>query len=118
LLREDGDMVVWWGTAVECHSALARLERGGELIPAGPGAAERALAALREGWSQVVATEVVRGHAMRLLHLHPFRSTDALQAAAALTWSAGPAAGLEVVTLDERLGAALAREGFRVLPGP
>ena len=28
-LREDAQMYVWWGTGVECVSAIARLERRG-----------------------------------------------------------------------------------------
>jgi len=29
LAAEDPAMLVWWGSEVECASALARLERGG-----------------------------------------------------------------------------------------
>jgi len=32
--RKDPLLVVWWGTRVECASALARLERAGALSPA------------------------------------------------------------------------------------
>ncbi len=31
LLAEDAEVVVWWGTSVECASALARLRREGAL---------------------------------------------------------------------------------------
>lgn len=31
LAAEDGEMMVWWGSAVECASAIARLHRDGQL---------------------------------------------------------------------------------------
>ena len=31
LLKEDPELVVWWGSAVECASAIARLHRDGQL---------------------------------------------------------------------------------------
>ena len=31
LLREDGEIVVWWGTLVECAVAISRLLREGML---------------------------------------------------------------------------------------
>lgn len=116
LLRDDDDIVVWWGTVVECNSALARLERSGELPPPAIQSALEALALLREGWSEVSASEAVREQAARLLRVHPLRAADALQLAAALVWSGGSPTGLEVVSLDERLRTALSREGFSTLP--
>lgn len=116
LLLADGDMVVWWGTVVECTSALARLERSGELGPHGVRAAFRALDLLRAGWTEVAASEAARDRAARLLRTHQLRAGDAMQLAAALIWSGGTTAGLELVTLDDRLRAAAVREGFTVLP--
>jgi len=116
LLRVDGDMVVWWGTIIECASAIARLERDTTIAPPAARTALHALELLRSSWSEVAASEAVRGEAVRLLRVHPLRAADALQLAAALVWSAGKPTGLEVVTLDIRLAAALSREGFAVLP--
>jgi predicted nucleic acid-binding protein len=53
---------------------------------------------------------------MRVLRLHALRAADALQLAAALEWSGSPAAGV-IVSFDERLAQAAAREGFEVEAG-
>jgi hypothetical protein len=44
------------------------------------------------------------------------RATDALQLAAALVWCDETPRGEPFVCLDERLGDAARREGFRLLP--
>jgi predicted nucleic acid-binding protein len=115
LLRDDRDMVVWWGTPVEVLSALARAERGGEVPPADIDLARRALDDLSERWNEVLPSDEVRERAgVGLLH-HPLRAGDALQLAAALTWSRGRPRGHGFVSLDERLGDAARREGFEIL---
>ena len=55
-------MRVWWGTPVECTSALQRLIRGG-LLPAGAGGLGAATARLRElekSWAEIEATQPVK----------------------------------------------------------
>jgi predicted nucleic acid-binding protein len=116
LLASDGQVVVWWGTPVECASAVARLERSGEIDTQGASTAFRALALLRDGWSEVEPTDAVRARAVRLLRGHPLRAADALQLAAALVWSGDAPGGLEMVALDRQLRAIGAREGFTLLP--
>lgn len=111
LAQEDG-IVAWWGTRLECASALARLERSGTSVTS----ARDRLGAFAAFWAEVEATEAVRRVAMRLLRVHALRAADALQLAAAIVWSEG-ASGLTFVTLDERLAAAADREGFRIV-GP
>ena len=86
------------------------------LAPPAVRTALRALELLRSSWSEVAASEAVRDEGVRLLRIHPLRAADALQLAAALVWSEGKPTGLVVVTLDTRLGAAVSREGFTVLP--
>jgi len=113
LLEEDGRVVVWWGTPVECASALARLRRDGGLSVADEAAASRRLDALRRSWHEVLPGDQVRAQALRVLRLHPLRAADALQLAAALEWSGTPASGA-MVTFDERLAAAAALEGFTI----
>jgi hypothetical protein len=56
-----------------------------------------------------------RDEAMRLLRVHPLRSADALQLAAALAGADGEPSAREFVCLDARLADAAAREGLRVL---
>src|SRR5438046_9659501 len=84
-LREDPELAVWWGTAVECASAVARLERDG--APAGPVA--EAVARLDElalSWTEVEPHDDLRQIAPRLLPAHPLRAADALHPAAASPW--------------------------------
>jgi hypothetical protein len=52
--------------------------------------------------------------ARRLLRVHPLRAADSLQLAAAVLASEGRPSTLEFVCLDDRLGIAAQREGFRV----
>ena len=84
LLSADSNMLVWWGTSVECVSALARLERERSLSPDDVGMAQRRLHALAQGWHEIQPHVKVRSNAERLLRVHPLRAADALQLAAAL----------------------------------
>jgi hypothetical protein len=110
LLAEDLGLVVWWGTRLECASALARLERVGASVQP----ARERLDVLATAWAEVEPTEPLRQTAMRLLRVHPLRAADALQLAAAVVWSEG-APDLPFVTLEERLADAADREGFHVI---
>jgi len=116
LLRADAQMVVWWESRIECLSALRRRERDGALDPAGARQSVALLDALAGAWSEVLPSESVRGEAERALAVHPLRSADALQLAAALTWRRSPTRRAELVCLDERLRDAASREGFDLLP--
>ncbi len=116
-LVEDPEMVVWWGTPVECASALARREREGFLSASG---ATRALDRLRElslAWNEVLPSEAVRGTAQRLLRVHPLRAADALQLAAAVVACEHEPLSFAFMSLDERLNEAAQREGFRLAEG-
>jgi hypothetical protein len=114
LASEDPLMLVWWGTPVECVSAISRLDRDGDLTSDGATAALQRLDALAGGWHEVQPVEAARIAARRLLRVHALRAADALQLAAAVVASEGHAASLEVVTLDDRLIDAARREGFVV----
>ena len=115
LLTVDHGMVVWWGSPVECRSAFARLRREGFLSPEEEEAASALLMALQEAWIEIQPMEQVRAQAIRLLRVHPLRSADALQLAAALVWTGSPPAG-ELVALDRRLREAARLEGL--IPRP
>jgi len=111
---DDPVMCVWWGTEVECVSALCRLEREGALTDGAIDAALERLDHLAEAWNEVQPTSTVRGAARRLLRVHSLRAADSLQLAAAVIASEGLPSSLAVVTLDERLATAARREGFVV----
>lgn len=114
--EEDESIVVWWGTVVECHSAFFRLGRQGELEESDLDRARRLLDQLIEGWSEIVPSPEVREQAVRLLGLHPLRTADSLQLAAALVSVDRRPLGRRFICLDSRLREAARREGFTALP--
>jgi len=116
-LRADPVIVLWWGTSVECVSALARREREGALAPRASSNAVNRLRRLVGAAHEVLPSEPVRSTAERLLRVHALRAGDALQLAAALVAAQGEPGSLEVVCLDERLTLAAEREGFPVSGG-
>jgi uncharacterized protein len=111
----DPSMLVWWVTEVECASAIARLERDGELDEAATIQAFDRLKRLAEGWHEVDPSDAVREAAVRFLRVHHLRAADALQLAAAFVAAERRPSSLEVITLDDRLAAAARREGFALL---
>ena len=114
VLRQDQGIVTWWGSWVECASAVCRLYREGAIDDAGLEQSLDRLGALAAGWVEIRPLDRIRRRAIRLLRVHPLRAADALQLAAALTASAEEPADLEVVCSDARLSAAARREGFAV----
>jgi predicted nucleic acid-binding protein len=113
-LRADPAVVVWWGTPVECMAALCRREREGRLSAEGHRAAMGRLRAGLTHWTRVPASDDVREQAMRLLRLHPLRSADALQLAAAIVAANFQPGSLDFICLDVRICEAAEREGFRI----
>ena len=109
--RQDPELAVWWGTAVECASAFARLEREGAPSERVAAAFAR-LDELAQSWTEVEPSDEVRQTARRLLRVHPLRAADALQLAAAWIVSERRPPTLEVVTFDERVRLAALKEGF------
>lgn len=114
IIELDSTIVTWWGTRVECVSALARLERERSLDARAMRAALARLDALSRTWIEVPALEDVRTHAIRLLRTHTLHAADSLQLAAALIASNFQPSTLHVVSLDVRLSDAAEREGFAV----
>ncbi len=112
-LGEDS-IVAWWGTPVECLSAIARREREGVIDSEESARARAKLSALVQEWIEIPPTERVRMIAARLLRLHTLRAGDAFQLAAATI--ARDEETLTIMTLDDPLAVAARREGFAVLP--
>jgi predicted nucleic acid-binding protein len=114
-VERDPDLVVWWGTGVECVSAFTRLEREGKITAAELVAAIDNLPVLAASWQEVQPAARVRQTAERLLRVHPLRAADALQLAAAVIAADDDPRSLPFVTLDDRLARAAEREGFPVV---
>ena len=116
LLRQDRGIALWWGSPVECISALCRLQREGELKPSAVRRKQAALENLRAHAAEVQPLSDVRARAIRLVATHRLRGADAFQLAAALIWCSERPQKVGFVSRDVRLRAAAAAEGFQVLP--
>lgn len=112
LAGRDPDMLVWWGSQVECVSALARLEREAALDRERADLAFDRLAALAGAWHEIEPSEIVRESAIRFLRVHPLRVADALQLGAAFVAAERRPPSLELVTFDDRLADVARKEGF------
>jgi predicted nucleic acid-binding protein len=107
--------VVWWGSLVELHSAIARLYRLGDLKDVEKQGALSRLDLLSRGWREILPGDHVRDLARRLLETHELRAADSLQLAAALTWCQQRPAKRDFVCADQRLSKAAMAAGFSVL---
>ena len=114
LYTRNTEVVVWWGTLVECASAIARLERDGALSASDAAESFSRLDALAPSWMQIDPSDEIRESARRLLRVHPLRAADALQLAAALVAAERRPSTLAFVTCDERLHDAATKEGFLI----
>jgi len=115
-LEEDPSIAVWWGTLVECESALERRRREGSLSAELVRAARTRLAELSSYWHEIPPTPALRSLAIRLLRTHPLRAADSLQLAAALTLAQAGLPGLPFLSADSRLADAAEIEGLEVTP--
>ncbi len=116
LAESDAAIVVWWGTRIECISALARWVRENRPNAVTFAEAKRRLAALTGNWNEVPPTDDVRTSAERIVTVHSLRAADAIQLAGAIAACGDATASLPFVSLDTRLREAAEREGFTVLP--
>lgn len=113
-LREDADMLIWYGSPAELESALNRRKRDGSLATDDETKARRRLDRLAGSWLEVQPTVKVRDRALRLLRVHTLRAADAFQLAAALVACSEETRGFAFHTNDARLQEAAAAEGFCV----
>jgi predicted nucleic acid-binding protein len=117
LLREDGNMTVWWGTWTECAVAISRLRREGSRDEGFEEETRVALDNLASNWFEIEPENDLRLPAMLVSKYHPLKAADALQLAVALRWSEGDMQGAGFACLDDRLRRAASEEGFDVMPG-
>lgn len=115
-LKADPDMVVWWGAEIECISALMRRHRDGLLTDQGMTQARQRLTDLGKAWSVIEPSSAIKSDALRALAVHPLRSADAVQLAAALVWADHAPEGRTMVCCDERLRKGARAEGFDIVP--
>lgn len=106
---------VWWGTYIECMSALARRQSEGLLDSAGMSGAIARLDESAIDWLEISPGPELRKQAVRLVRTHRLRAADAMQLAAAIVASDLEPSAFEFVTLDSRQAEAAEREGFSVI---
>ena len=114
LLEDDPQIATWWGSSLECASALHRLDRQ---YGSGESRLLRSiglLGKLEASWYEVEPSERLRRRARRLLGVHALRAADAPQLAAALVAADEDPTNLDFVSSDIRLSEAARREGFTV----
>lgn len=112
----DPDLAFWWGSRVECVSALCRLEREGAIKQRQVELALGNLSGILKMGTEIQPSETLQETAIRLLRMHPLRAADAMQLAAAILASEGHPPSMDFVCLDARLTVAASKEGFPVLP--
>ncbi len=114
--QRDGAIVAWWGSAIECYSAFARLRHDKLLNHSEEEQLRNLLKMLSDTWTEIKPSQDVKSLAARLLLLHPLRAADSLQLAAALVWAEKSPTRHGFVSLDNRLREAASKEGFVLLP--
>lgn len=76
IAEEDGAIVVWWTTPVECYSAFARRRRDDTLTRAHEDQARQAVTRLAADWTEMQPSQHTRETAARVLLLHPLRAAN------------------------------------------
>ena len=117
LLREDREIVVWWGTWAECTVAISRLVRENTLNENDEATVRMVLGLFASTWTEVNPTNDIRSLISILSRDHLRKTADILQLAAALRWCEGDPLNKGFVCLDNQLRRAAEYEGFDVLPG-
>ena len=112
------DLVVWWGSLVEVHSAICRLHRAKEITDANKQGAVARLRLLSRGWREVLPDDQVRELASESLDKYLLRAADALQLAASLIWCHKQPSRRSFICADRRLAHAADAVGFSVLEIP
>lgn len=115
-LSGDQEMLIWCLSKVEVISALCRLVRDEKFSESDFNKAKKQFNELIQRAYEVKAIEKVRNRALRLLEVHPLRAADACQLASALVATQEDPDRLSILSFDERLKTAAAKEGFDVNP--
>jgi predicted nucleic acid-binding protein len=97
------------------RSAFERLLRMDQTTPAEHGGAIARLERLRTSWRELAPTEGLRREAETLLSRFPLKGADALQLAAAVTWSGSQPKGRVLISADVQLLDAARQLGFQAV---
>jgi predicted nucleic acid-binding protein len=108
-------MTVWWATAVEARSAFARDVRNGFISSGEHKRAILRLDKIRSQWEEIEPDGALRILAEDLPDRFALRAADALQLAAAYTWTMHRPAGRPFISGDKRLLQAAEELGFRTI---
>lgn len=111
-LRNCPEIITWWGTRIECVSALCRRKRESNIDAPTFDQAMARLEVLSGQWHLVAASQRLAFRAERLQRVHPLRAADAVQLAAALLALNEQPQKSIFHTADERLLKAAELEGF------
>jgi predicted nucleic acid-binding protein len=112
------DLVVWWGSLVEVHSAICRLHRAAEISDANKLGAVARLRLLSRAWREVLPDDQIRELATESLDKYLLRAADALQLAASLVWCQKEPSRRNFICADRRLAQAADAVGFFALEIP
>jgi predicted nucleic acid-binding protein len=114
-LIEQYEAVAWWAAPIEVYSAFARLTRMGQIEEGGLAEAHRRLDKLRSQWQEIEPSDSLRAFAEELPNRYGLRAADALQLAAAWTWTMQRPANRPFLSGDQKLLEAARQMGFRAI---
>ncbi len=60
IAKEDGSLVVWWGTFLECRSSFSRLKRENKISSMQEDVIIELLEQLSSSWVEIMASENIR----------------------------------------------------------
>ncbi|MGC2162305.1 MAG: hypothetical protein WA634_10375 [Silvibacterium sp.] len=114
-LFQEYEMVVWWAAGVEIRSAIARLERMGQITNQDTSDALVQLDDLKRRWQEIDPSPSLRDLAEELPQRYGLRAADALQLAAASAWTMQHPANRPFLSGDQKLLEAARQMGFRAI---
>lgn len=116
IFEKNPQIIVWWGTEIECVSAISRKERENSWDRTIVNRVLENLKELNKLWNEIAPHPLIKTTALRILRTHPLRAADSLQLAALIVASENFPSNLPFVCLDQRLADAANKEGFDILP--
>jgi predicted nucleic acid-binding protein len=111
-LARSEAVVTWWGSYLECVSAIQRRAREGLAAPPQTAESYRLLEELAGDWREVGESDQLRRAATRFLRTHKLRTNDALQLGAAMVAGHFEPREVRFRSDDRQLLRAAEKEGF------